>query len=358
MFKGTVLILILTLVIGGVFLFRDSQSSVSLEPTIQTPINVELEQEVRIISPIPVLSATEPSSEQNVIPKAIIQKDEIPAPTNEEVAAKENSFSAAPWPISSQDLPSDDRIDELFNLDGQGAQLPIVETITYKSRVHWHKGSPAWISDYANHYNTSRHFIARSLNGKPDYFKQDIAEGKRFNVYKPSSNFEYYILVDLSRCKLWLYYIDKKNQEKVLLKDYDVGLGRFDENKISGLLTPSGKYTLGNRTAIYSSGIMGHHKGKKVEMIRMFGTRWIPFDKEIADTTEPAKGFGIHGVPWIKQGDKLVEDVSSINHYESDGCIRMAAKDIEEIYAIVITKPTTIELVDDFNQSKLHGKGE
>ena len=35
-------------------------------------------------------------------------------------------------------------------------------------------------------------------------------------------------------------------------------------------------------------------------MIRVFGTRWIPFEEELDDTTASAKGLGIHGVPWTE----------------------------------------------------------
>ena len=88
-------------------------------------------------------------------------------------------------------------------------------------------------------------------------------------------------------------------------------------------------------------------------MIKVFGTRWIPFEKEIESCTAPAAGIGLHGVPWVpnSQGE-LVEDSSSLGKYESDGCVRLATQDIEEIFAIIITRPTTIELVKDFYESK------
>ena len=258
-------------------------------------------------------------------------------------------------PRSSEGLPKANRIEELFSIDGP--KLPIVETITYKSRVAWQKGSPAWVSDYASHYSTSRHFIARSLNHKADYFKQDVSDGNKFNVFKPEKQIQFYLVVDTSRCRMWLYYHDLDTQDRVLLKTYEVGLGRIDSAKGSGLLTPLGQYSLGNRIAIYKPEMMGNYKGQQAEMIRIFGTRWIPFEKEIRDTTAPAKGFGIHGVPWIAdaQTGKLKEDTSSIGKYESDGCIRMATDDVEEVYAIIVTKPTTIVLVKDFYDAKLPG---
>ncbi len=115
------------------------------------------------------------------------------------------------------------------------------------------------------------------LNGKPDYFKQDITEGAKFNVLKKEVPLRFHLVVDASRCKLWFYAIDDSTQTKTLLKTYDVGLGRPDSTKVSGLLTPLGKYTLGSRVAIYKPGVQGNHKGQKVEMVTVFGTRWIPF---------------------------------------------------------------------------------
>lgn len=251
------------------------------------------------------------------------------------------------------ELPEENRIDQLFSTKGE--KLPIVETITYKSRVAWQKGRPAWLSDYASHYETSRHFIARSLNGKPDYLKQDLAEGDKFNVLRQDIPIEFQLVIDASRCKLWFYYIDKSKNEKVLLKTYPVCLGRPDSSKVSGLLTPLGKYSLGKKVATYKPTVMGHYKGQKTEMISVFGTRWIPFDKEISNCTLPSKGFGIHGVPWVKNDKGTWEqDLTSLSHYESDGCVRMASDDIEEIFAIIITKPTSIELIKDFSQSDIH----
>ncbi len=214
----------------------------------------------------------------------------------------------------------------------------------------WQKGRPAWLSDYAAHYETSRHFIARSLNGKVDYNKQDLAEGDKFNVYRKDANITFNLIVDLNSCRLWLYCIDTDKQIRYLIKTYRVGVGRPDVARTSGLLTPLGTYGLGEKIAIYKPKMQGFHNGKKVEMLRIFGTRWIPFEKEVKGCTAPAKGLGIHGVPWSTTAKgELVEDLDSIGKYESDGCIRLATKDIEEIFAIIITKPATIELVTEYN---------
>jgi hypothetical protein len=243
------------------------------------------------------------------------------------------------------DVPEVDRIPQLFALDS--SELPIVETVSFTSRVPWLKDRPAWIADYASHYETSRHFIARSLNRKTDYFTQKVQPGDRFNVFKPGKEIQFHLLVDLSKARMWFYYLD--GAEKVLLKTYRVGLGKKDSHRSSGFLTPTGKYGLGEKVAIYKPGVTGFFQDKKTEMIRVFGTRWLPFEKEVEGCSEPAKGFGIHGVPWIEGANgELVEDLGKLGTYDSDGCIRMASEDIEEIFAIVLTKPTTVEIVKEF----------
>lgn len=260
--------------------------------------------------------------------------------------------SAAPIPIQTaaplvNDEPEVDRIQQLFVLDS--SELPIVETVSFTSRVPWLKDRPAWIADYASHYQTSRHFIARSLNRKADYFTQKVHPGDRFNVFKSGKDIKFHLLVDLSKCRMWFYYVD--GSEKVLLKTYRVGLGKKDSHHASGYLTPIGKYALGEKIAIYKPGITGFFQDEKMEMIRVFGTRWLPFDKEIEGCSETAKGFGIHGVPWLESNDgQLIEDKSKLGNYDSDGCIRMASDDIEELFAIVITKPTTVEIVKEIKQ--------
>lgn len=257
--------------------------------------------------------------------------------------------SAAPIPIqtapaASPDLPEVDRIHQLFALDS--SELPFVETVSFTSRVPWLKDRPAWIADYASHYQTSRHFIARSLNRKADYYTQKVHPGDRFNVFKQGKDVKFHLVVDLSKCRMWFYYLD--GADKGLLKTYRVGLGKKDSHRPSGSLTPVGKYGLGEKVAIYKPGITGFFQDEKTEMIRIFGTRWLPFDKEIEGCSDTAKGFGIHGVPWIDGPDGLIEDRTKIGNYDSDGCIRMASDDIEEIFAIVITKPTTVEIVKEY----------
>lgn len=352
---------ILFVLIFAAVLFKGSDESyqvdakpVAIKAGSSKPIEVELDQGTTVAAP------AKPRTIQPAQVAAVVPPLPVPAPPPVKESAAETLAPVEQPVAKSEPEPAPepatvDRIEELFST--KGPKLPIVETISYKSRVPWQKGRPAWLSDYAQHYDTSRHFIARSLNGKADYFKQDIAEGAKFNILRKDVPFEFRLVIDTSRCKMWFFYVDTASNEKVLLKTYPVSLGRPDSSKTSGILTPLGKYTLGSRVAVYKPKVMGHHKGQKIEMIRVFGTRWIPFDKEVGETTAPAKGFGIHGVPWVDKGnDKLAEDLSSLGKYESDGCVRMSTDAVEEIFAIIITKPTTIELVKDIAQSELYKK--
>lgn len=310
--------------IGGYAHFKKKQSPVLTQPA-------------RVVE-VPLISHEAPASAP------------VQAPVKEAVAAA----PVLPMAPLSEDLPEADRIAQLFAFDS--SKLSFVETVSYTSRVPWLKDRPAWIADYASHYETSRHFIARSLNKKNDYFTQKVSFGDRFNVFKKDKNIRFHLLIDLSRCRMWFYALDADANERILLKTYSVGVGRIDSARSSGFLTPCGKYRLGEKVAIYKPGTLGFFQDNKVEMIRVFGTRWIPFDQEIEGCTELAKGFGLHGAPWVLDASgQLVEDLSKIGTYDSDGCVRLAAKDIEEIFAITITKPTVVELVKNFYDAKLPG---
>ena len=256
-----------------------------------------------------------------------------------------------------QDELADQEEDQVWRLFTTGRQkLPIVETLRYKARVSWLQGRPAWVTDYASHYSTSRHFIARSLNGKKDYYTQKVSPGDQFNILKKEVSF--YLVVDLSRCKMWFYGIDESVKERVLLKTYKVGLGRFNQDSYSGLLTPKGKFSLGDKVAIYKPGMEGYFQDTEVEMVRIFGTRWIPFSEEISGDGDNPRGYGFHGAPWIYdlETESYKEDLLTIGGYDSDGCIRLAQNDIEELYSIVITKPTVVEIVTDFHDAEIPGE--
>lgn len=248
-------------------------------------------------------------------------------------------------------FPKVDRIEQLFTTGP--TKLPIVETVTYESRVPWLKGRPAWIADYATYFGTSRHFIARSLNGKPDYFSQKVATGAKFNVFKKDRNFQFYLLVDLSQCKMGFYYIDLDTNERLLLKTYTVGVGKIAKTA-SGCLTPLGKFLLGGKVGIYKPGILSQYGDKQVEMIQVFGSRWLPFEQSVEGAK--AKGYGIHGAPWERdRSGQIFENRDVVGKYESDGCIRLLSEDMEELFSIVITKPTIVEVVIHAFEASLPG---
>lgn len=325
--------LVLFAIIGILSIFKKSPSTTE-KNSDSYPIEIVLEEQ-------PITAKSNRSEETLIKPEVTTEKTTIEL--------------AHPPVLQEQELPDADRINEFFQL--HEPKFPIVETVTYKSHVNWLKGRPAWLSDYASHYQTSRHFIARSLNRQIDYMTQEVREGNRFNVLKKDYPVQFYLLVDTTRCRLWFYYIDMPKAEKVLVKTYKVGLGRKDDSKTSGLLTPFGIYALGDRIAVYKPKMMGNYQGKRTEMITIFGTRWIPFESEEGECTAPAKGFGVHGTPWAIQSDGSFADTKKgLGLYEGDGCIRLATPDIEEIFAIVVTKPTFIEIVPDFFKAKFNGK--
>ncbi len=265
---------------------------------------------------------------------------------------KETISSSAPIDVKD-DFPLIDRIHQLFTAGP--SRLPIVETVKYSSKVSWLKGRPAWIADYATHYATSRHFIARSLQGKAVYQIPPVAEGASFNVFRKDKNFQFYLLADISLCKMGFYYIDLDTKERVLLKTYRIALGKVAKTE-SGSLTPLGKYKLGNKIAIYSPGVAGVYHNREIEMIRVFGTRWIPFES-LEGSSEKIKGVGLNGFPWVDGAgkDQLVENRSLGGKYETDGCLALAHEDIEELFAIVVSKPTVIEIVKHFKEAHLPG---
>jgi lipoprotein-anchoring transpeptidase ErfK/SrfK len=274
-----------------------------------------------------------------------------------ESSSNDISLSSTPSETVNMPLPTSTLVEQLFTVNGP--KLPIVKTITYKRKVPWLKGRAAWLVDYSHHFDTSRYFISRSLSRKKDYFYESYSDGDRFNIYDPEKNFYFYLLVDVSRSKLWLHYVDTDSNERILLKEYNVGLGRPDPSSPSGILTPLGKYSIGKRVAIYKPGVMGYFNHKKVEMIRIFGTRWIPFEGELGNNSAPAKGFGLHGTPWHPNEQalsKLADGEEGIGGFESDGCIRLKTEDIEEIFAVIVDRKAVIEVVNNYFTAKLPGK--
>lgn len=261
-------------------------------------------------------------------------------------------------PVSDDSvLPPDvDRMAEIFN--PYPPLLPFVETITYSGRVAWVTGRAAYLGDYASHYKTSKHFISRSLHGVGCYLSDVVAKGNRFNVLRNDKEIEFHLLLDLSRLKLWVYALDKDEDQKTLLKSYPVCAGRLNAHRRSGSLTPCGTFSLGEEIAVYKPGVIGTYKNTPKEMIGIFGTRWIPLDREIAYCDGPCKGLGIHGIPFKKDPatGELVEHRACIGQYESNGCIRLQTEDVEELFALIVSRPSFIHIAKDFTEAKIPGK--
>lgn len=257
---------------------------------------------------------------------------------------------------NDQDLPQDvDHVSQLFQ--PYPPLLPIVETVTYVSRVAWLAGRSAYLGDYAAHYQTSKHFISRSLHGMGHYLSDAVSKGDRFNVFRTDKKIEFHLVLDLSRLKLWLYYFDCNADQKILLKTYPVCAGRLDSRSLSGSLTPLGTYALGAEGTVYQEKLMGLYRNETTEMISVFGSRWIPLSREVAKCTASSKGLGLQGVPWVRSSDgELKELRECIGKYESGGCIRLLTEDIEELFALVTSKPTFIHIVKDFFNAEVPGK--
>ncbi len=273
----------------------------------------------------------------------------VPVPAEKEQKVVELRPLGEPL-VTINDTSDDEHIDRIGELFVVGPRRhPIVESITYTSRVPWLKGRPAWIADYAANFKTSKHFIARSLNRKADYFTQNVTPGARFNVLRSDIDITFKLVADLARCNMWFYWVNGENGVCELLKVYKIGVGVLDRGMPSGTLTPIGKFQLGDRVTSYKPGVMGFYRNERVEMIQIFGTRWIPFSSDEGVERDYGVGYGIHGAPCYtnEESGELVEASECIGKYDSDGCIRMLAQDLEELYAIVVTRPTTIEIFRD-----------
>ncbi|MFN0064898.1 MAG: L,D-transpeptidase [Chlamydiales bacterium] len=248
-----------------------------------------------------------------------------------------------------------DRMAQIFH--PYHSPLPIVETVNYVSRVPWVTGRSAFLGDYAAHYKTSKHFISRSLHGIGNYLSDAVQNGEAFNVLREDKEIEFHLVLDLSRLKMRLYYYDVGEQNRCLLKSYPVCCGELNSRKASGSLTPTGTFSLGDEIAVYREGMIGSVKNKPLEMVTVFGTRWIPMDAGIANCTGSCKGIGIHGVPWRRdKGGELVEKRDCMGHYEGNGCIRLLTEDMEELFALIVSRPAYIHIVKDFSFAQLPGK--
>jgi len=98
----------------------------------------------------------------------------------------------------------------------------------------------------------------------------------------------------------------------VLVKTYDVGLGRNDS-------TPVGSFVIATRQVEP----IWIHEGERIpfgDPRNVLGTRWLGFEN-----TPELRGYGIHGT-W---------EPETIGKDESEGCVRMRNADVEELFDIV-----------------------
>ncbi len=278
------------------------------------------------------------------------------------IAWPTKSDKSALLPVSGTSVSQDDsylppEVDYMAALfEPYASKLPITETITYAGRVDWLSGRPAYLGDYAAHYKTSKHFISRSLHGTGNYLSSVVSRGDRFSVIRADKAIEFHLVLDISRLKIWVYCLDKEEATHYLLKSYPVCAGLPDPASRSGFLTPLGTYQLGEEIAVYKEGTMGNFKNQLTEMVTIFGVRWIPFAREIAGCTAPSKGFGLHGMPWDRVGEELHERRDLIGTYTSSGCIRLLTEDIEELFAVIVSRPSYIHVVKDFLNAQIPGK--
>lgn len=286
----------------------------------------------------------------------------VVAPVETSVAIEEAPVIEQKRPIpslsSDEELPGDvNRMAELFC--PYPPNLPFVETVSYKPRVGWLEGRPAYLGDYASHFQTSKHFISRSLRGAANYFSETLSSGDRFNVFKEGYPVEFHLVIDLSRLKMWCYYYDQAKNVRGLLRSYPVCAGRLDSTRPSKSLTPFGVFRLGDQVAVHHEGMKGEFRGVEREIIGVFGKRWMPLGEPLANCTGPSKGLGIHGVPWRRDSEGTLYEVRDcIGDYQSGGCIRLYTEDVEELFSIVVTKPTYIHIVPDFQSAILPGQLE
>jgi len=271
------------------------------------------------------------------------QSVELPLPTVE-------------MPLEEQPvvIEHDEEPEALLPLFVKGSACPIVKTIRYKSQVPWKARRSAWLIDYAHHYKTPLDFLYRSIHNGQDKVPSSIADGVEFNVYRDDVDFRFHLVVSLSSCKMRVYYVLQNEKKVVFLKSYRICAGRKDERAASGSLTPTGLFQLGPRVAVFKPHMMGSHKGKRVELVQIFGSHWIPFEKEIADCSEPAKGYGIHGTPMVRNSQgEMEEQLDTLGGYHSDGCIRLSGAEMKELFSVISTRKTYVEIVSSFQQSRL-----
>lgn len=263
-------------------------------------------------------------------------------------ACVEPSCQASANKIENRSILQVNRIDRLYSKSA--SKFPFVETVTYTHQVPWMKGRSALMSDYARHYKTSTHFISRSINGGEEQGAR-LMQGDSFNVISSEKNVQFHLVVDLSRCYMHMYAYDADSGERYLLKTYPVAVGTLDADKNSGCATPMGNYKLSNRVGIYKPGHVAKVNGQELELVQVYGTRYIPFGNDYTVC-------GIQGVPQFMDSKtgQMIESDNFIGQHATSGNISMRANDLEELFSIVTSRSSSIQIVKDFSEAELPGR--
>ena len=231
-------------------------------------------------------------------------------------------------------------------------KLPFMKTISYTHNVHWMPGRSALLSDYAKYYKLSKQFLTRSLNsGQLSESHRKISQGDSFNVIDENRKIEFNLVCDLSRRYLHLYAVDHDLGERYLLRVYKVAVGHVDPLQSSGSATPTGTYKLSRRVGVFKPGEIKKIRGRTLELVQLYGTRYIPFGRK-------GQHCAIQGNPWqiTADAEELVEVRNGIGEYSTEGNIQMNVEDVEELFSIVTCRPTTIQIVKTFREAKLPGR--
>ncbi len=160
------------------------------------------------------------------------------------------------------------------------------------------------LSRIAKKFGTTVEAIKRSnkLN------KNNIFPNQTLHIYQAKWN------IKISRKKYLLYLYDGED----IFKIYHIGLGRLNK-------TPTGGFKIKNRI---KNPIWYPPNGDPVILNdnpkNPLGSRWMALEG-IDSETEGLKGFGIHGTI----------NPESIGKNESNGCIRMVNKDVEELFSLM-----------------------
>jgi len=174
---------------------------------------------------------------------------------------------------------------------------PAPEKVTYEVK----SGDSLW--EIARGHNMTVAHL-RQLNELGE--ETHIIPGQPLQLYPA----EWRVEVDKSERRLLLFDADR------LLKSYKVGIGRQDR-------TPVGTFVVYNR----ETEPVWNPPGRIIPYghpDNVLGTRWLGL-KATGETDPKLKGYGVHGT-WAPE---------SIGKAESNGCIRMENRQVEQLFLFV-----------------------